>query len=607
MPKTLTYSVTSFCLLVCRKASDVYFGLWGWIYFGFCQRRWVDAFESLRSILDPATPAPYKSCPTCGKGNLLDKKYRLDTGQVMLYRFDPRWRRWHQGPEATCSKVGFVGRRDTSIYRRMRIATRWRARSPIRYLMKVFFNAIASPHAIIWVSPNDISLKLLKGVRLYRHEIMSGDWDLATIRLEDTLKYQSIVQHFKDGVPWDETVIFQTKYRPDIEAGRSAKGFYSLQELTEYYEARYSSLFRSIKNDSFRLLFDNEGEMDIPHVHIGRNGNILFGNDGNHRLAMANILGVERIPCRVMSRHLDWQYVREQVLALGSERCWEVVGEEHASHPDLCDLAEGDDYTPEAQRQGLLADLVLSSGPSSSKVSLRKLVRELPPRSIILEVGTGLGGTAARMAVGMRDRGKQGDITLHCYDHWKATPLDVTVASRRDVTLSLDENLLPHVVRSLDPFGVSIEMHEGEPDMWEWSGGPISLHVDHFNRNPDVFWRSLQVFTPSWVPGETVVVFLDYVTQTAGVSEETTFQQSFIESYSKSFKPVTEAGVGVFRYVAPLDLDEASLRARIWSLAHETEVREAEIQSLRASRSWRITAPMRWCSNVVRRTWLGSR
>ena len=607
MSVPFTRSVTPLLLLVCRKVSDVYFGLWGVLYFGFYKRRWLDVGESLRMILDPVVPAPYKLCPTCGKGNLLDREYRLDTGQVMVYRFDPRWQRWHQGPEATCSKAGYVGRRNSGFYRHMLGRTRWRSHTPTRHVPKMFFNAVASEDVVIWVSPKEISLKLLKGVRLYRHEIMPGDWDLAAGRLGDTLKYQSIVQHFQDAVPWDETVIFKTKYGPDIEAGRTAKGFRSLQELTEYYEARYSSLFRSIKNDGVRVLFDDEGEVDIPHVHIGRSGNILFGNDGNHRLAMAKILGVERIPCRVMSRHLDWQYVREQVLALGPERCWEAVGEAYASHPDLRDLVDGDDHTPETQRLGVLADLTLSSSALSPTISLRKLARELPPRSVILEVGTGLCGAAAQMAVGICGREQQGDIDFHCYDDWTAAPTDVSLASRRGVTLSLGETVLPHVRRSLEPFGIPIEVHEGKPDSWEWSGESISLYVDHFKRNPDLFWRSLQMFAPSWVLGETVVVFLDYATQPLGMSEATTYQQRFIESHSRSFESVVDAGIGVFRYVAPLDFDKASLRARIWALSYEKQIRDAELESLHASRSWRITAPIRWCSNAVRRTWLGSR
>ena len=150
-------------------------------------------------------------------------------------------------------------------------------------------------------------------------------------------------------------------------------------------------------------------------------------------------------------------------------------------------------------------------------------------------------------------------------------------------------------------------MHEGEPDLWQWGGGPIALHVDHFNRDPDLYWRSLELFGPSWVTGETVVAFLDYATQPLGMSEATTYQQRFIESHSKSFEPVVDAGIGVFRYVAPLDFDKASLRARIWALSYEKQIRDAELESLHASRSWRITEPIRWCSNVVRRTWLGSR
>ena len=51
----------------------------------------------------------------------------------------------------------------------------------------------------------------------------------------------------------------------------------------------------------------------------------LFGRDGNHRLMMAKLLGVARIPCCVHARHLAWQQIRERVAALGPERCWQEV------------------------------------------------------------------------------------------------------------------------------------------------------------------------------------------------------------------------------------------------------------------------------------------
>jgi len=45
-------------------------------------------------------------------------------------------------------------------------------------------------------------------------------------------------------------------------------------------------------------------------VLIGRSGEVMLGNQGNHRVAMAKLLGLEKVPCEVIVRHTVWQRLR---------------------------------------------------------------------------------------------------------------------------------------------------------------------------------------------------------------------------------------------------------------------------------------------------------
>ena len=118
--------------------------------------------------------------------------------------------------------------------------------------------------------------------------------------------------HFREGVEWQDTDLFKQQYSGRLESGDSVKGTQSISALKDYYETHLDGLYADIKEHGFRVAFNEHGMMDVPHVHIARDGRLLFGNDGNHRLSMAKILGVERIPCHVRARHLAWQQIRDR-------------------------------------------------------------------------------------------------------------------------------------------------------------------------------------------------------------------------------------------------------------------------------------------------------
>ena len=77
-------------------------------------------------------------------------------------------------------------------------------------------------------------------------------------------------------------------------------------------------------------------------MNIGRDGDIIL-DDGRHRLIIAKILGISRVPVRVYVRHPNWMDIRSEIESNSkpSESNADIL-----SHPDLQDLfsSEGEWY-----------------------------------------------------------------------------------------------------------------------------------------------------------------------------------------------------------------------------------------------------------------------
>ena len=202
--------------------------------------------------------------------------------------------------------------------------------------------AIANERKIIWVRPDDIIYKIRGDHDLHANDILAGDWDLDRALLVDSIKYQSICKHFRDGVAWEDTELFGD-YAARFRRGEIVRGANSLARLKRQYDTRVEAVFRDLGATGFRIARDLLGRpTNLPHVHIGRGGEILYGTKGNHRLAMAKLLSLRVIPCHVRARHADWQKMREGVLeAVALTKDGAPPPNAHAAfigHPDLADL-----------------------------------------------------------------------------------------------------------------------------------------------------------------------------------------------------------------------------------------------------------------------------
>lgn len=151
---------------------------------------------------------------------------------------------------------------------------------------------------MIWADPSAIRFKIsphddLRGTK-------GGDWDIERrYPLAEAVKHRSIAQRYTEGRDWEETDLFTEVYSQRIKR-EPIRGESTMEGLLDQYRNRVDGMFHDLKRKGFR------DSHPLPRLLIGRDGEVFIGNQGNHRLAMAQILGLDRIAGEVICRHQDW-------------------------------------------------------------------------------------------------------------------------------------------------------------------------------------------------------------------------------------------------------------------------------------------------------------
>lgn len=178
-----------------------------------------------------------------------------------------------------------------------------RALAPLFYYMRQQTSDTDTIY-LIYVDPTEISksklfppssLPVTGSDAVYGR--VGGPWDLATLSFKKHYLYQSIRAHLHDGVDWEETQIYDhPKYADDPERAEKRCG-------------KIERLIDSMKSDGYRLQHELNSWADRSYSQIGtteiadeiivgmdRNGTLLHLKNGRHRLAVAQLLDVDRIP-----------------------------------------------------------------------------------------------------------------------------------------------------------------------------------------------------------------------------------------------------------------------------------------------------------------------
>lgn len=190
----------------------------------------------------------------------------------------------------------------------------------------------------LWVDPSQIEFSVRSPLKFSKESVIPGDWDLDGKPYNIHPKYVSVLQHFQQGLEWEDTLLFQ-RYKVRLQRGGSVRGCITLDALKENYQRTVDSLFDDMKKNGFRYPLNANGEpVPLPGIFIGRNGNYLFCDQGNHRLAIAKLLRLEKIACQPRARHPIWAKLRERIFRLAPDQPVTFLSKRLASHPDLADL-----------------------------------------------------------------------------------------------------------------------------------------------------------------------------------------------------------------------------------------------------------------------------
>ena len=141
--------------------------------------------------------------------------------------------------------------------------------------------------------------------------IKSGSWDLVTEQLDSIGTYsfmRELHQELSQGLHYRETQIYSI-FTTKLQMGEPLRGqgrtLDSMSKIDHYFQSRVQ-LMMSMQRVGYMaqsMLGNNGNELAVA---IGRDGDIIKYGDGNHRCAMARILGLKEIVVAVRRVHRLW-------------------------------------------------------------------------------------------------------------------------------------------------------------------------------------------------------------------------------------------------------------------------------------------------------------
>lgn len=122
-------------------------------------------------------------------------------------------------------------------------------------------------------------------------------------------KHSICVKRFIDGVSWEHADAYKLM-RDLVKKKPGTDGCYSEADIVQRY-SELDQLFKVVLTEKRlkqkkQISYNNFRESGGIYVHIGRNGEILFGSGGCHRLAISQIIGLRLIPAQLGVVHKDY-------------------------------------------------------------------------------------------------------------------------------------------------------------------------------------------------------------------------------------------------------------------------------------------------------------
>ncbi len=155
-----------------------------------------------------------------------------------------------------------------------------------------------------------------KGIGLGRGIIFDGNWDVEDKRdiasyLNSYIYSKAVYQIFRDGMDYKQTDQYKEMSRfvkSGLSSSWQARGCSSESDIQEYF-CQMRETFEAIRDTGYKSQEQLGGKewYDEIKVFVDRNGELHKQQAaGHHRLAMARILDVPKLPVVVLGVHRNW-------------------------------------------------------------------------------------------------------------------------------------------------------------------------------------------------------------------------------------------------------------------------------------------------------------
>jgi len=134
--------------------------------------------------------------------------------------------------------------------------------------------------------------------------VLDGDWDSERPAFSKLLMYRGVQDRFQHGKQWEDTAYYSGLLERFQSHGWDSDDAVA---LTRKRCGRIESLYTMIEAEGYRTQQQINGHpLHEVTVTVARDGTLLYNCEGRHRLSIAKVLGIEKIPVLVLVRHAEF-------------------------------------------------------------------------------------------------------------------------------------------------------------------------------------------------------------------------------------------------------------------------------------------------------------
>ena len=180
------------------------------------------------------------------------------------------------------------------------------------------------------------------------------------------------------------------------------------------------------------------------------------------------------------------------------------------------------------------ANTIPSMGGRQLKEQIFRYVENLKEERSVVELGTWMGAGAAQIILALLYYGKNNPI--YTYDKFIVSGRQPMKALKAGWEIQKGDDMYKIAKDILKPFECNITVIKGVIQDMKYKREEIGLYIDDAVKQEERFIKTLKNFSPYFVPGETICIFMDYYLFEKTENKKHKFQYNFMQEHRDNFE-----------------------------------------------------------------------